>query len=140
MSKTAESGKSTASARGQGRQIDFDRWLPFLDQFTRENQGAHARLEAFGREAGYQVVTENRPLDGVSADVRDGERSIWIAFGSTPADRQTHGIPDAVVVRFLPAEGDSGAVLEIEGKDGATTLLRLTPPGAFNLSSGAPPR
>jgi hypothetical protein len=140
MSKTAASGKSTASARGQGREIEFDRWLPFLDQFTRENQGAHARLEVFGREAGYQVVTENRPLDGVSADVRDGESSIWIAFGFTPADRQTHGIPNAVSVRFLPAEGHSGPVLEIEGKDGTTTLLELTPPGAFNLPSGAPAR
>jgi hypothetical protein len=120
------------SANAETR-IEMDRWLPFLEQFTRENRGAHARLEVFGNDVGYQVVTENRPFDGVSADVKDGERSIWIAFGSTPEDRQTHGIPAVVAVRYLTGEGISGAVLEIEDPDGTVTLLELSAPDAFRL-------
>jgi hypothetical protein len=127
--------KPEASAR-KSPEIEVDRWLPFLEQFTRENRGAHARLEVFGSEVGYQVATENRPFDGAWADVKDGERAIWMAFGSTPSDRQTHGIPDAAAMRFLPPGHESGAVLEVEGKDGTITLLELTRPDAFRLPPG----
>jgi hypothetical protein len=66
--------------------IERDQWGPFLAGFTRENRGAHARLEVLGSDVGYQVETENRPFDGVSADVKHGEDVVWIAFGSTTDD------------------------------------------------------
>jgi hypothetical protein len=52
-------------------EIEPDRWIPFLAEFTRENRGAHARLEVLAVDQGYQVETENRPFDGVSADAKD---------------------------------------------------------------------
>jgi hypothetical protein len=36
-----------------------DEWIPILAQFTRENRGAHARLEIIGGDIRYQVETEN---------------------------------------------------------------------------------
>src|ERR1700681_1593556 len=80
MAKTT----STLSKRLDTQEIRPEQWIPFLAEFTRENRGAHARLEILGGEVGYNVETENRPLDGVAADVKDGERSVWIIFGSTP--------------------------------------------------------
>jgi hypothetical protein len=63
--------------------------------FTRENRGAHAVLKVLGEGAGRQVATEDRPFDGISADAKDGENTVWIAFGSTPDDLFTHGVHGA---------------------------------------------
>jgi hypothetical protein len=117
------------------REVLVDRWIPFLAEFTRENRGAHARLEIVGADAevGYQVETENRPFDGVSADVKAGERTVWIAFGSTAEDHMTHGIQGATVIRMLPATERMGAVLEVEAADGTRTILGLTNPDAYAL-------
>jgi len=62
-------------------EIGIDQWTPFLATFTRENRSAHARVEVFGGEVGYQVETENRPFDGISADVKDNEHIVWMSFG-----------------------------------------------------------
>src|ERR1700688_1200713 len=66
--------------------------IPFLADFTRRNRGAHARLEVLGGDVGYQVETEDRPFDGVAADVKDAENTIWFSFGSTPSDHLAHGV------------------------------------------------
>jgi hypothetical protein len=112
-------------------------WIPFLADFTRTTRGAHAvlRIIAPDNEVGYQVETEDRPFDGVSADNRDGERSVWIAFSSAPGDHFTHGVHNAVAIRSLAAEGTLGPVLEVESADGTRTILELTPPDAYALPS-----
>jgi hypothetical protein len=113
-------------------------WIPFLAQFTKENRGAHARLEVIGpnTDVGYQVETENRPFEGVSADIKDREREIWMAFGSTPEDHLTHGIPNATVLRVLRQISDGGVVLEVEQADGTKNLLDLTSPERYELPAG----
>jgi hypothetical protein len=116
-------------------EIPLDRWIPFLAEFTRENRGAHARLEIVGAdtEVGYQVETEDRPFDGVSADVKDRERTVWIAFASTAEDHITHGIQNATAIRMLPPTEKRGAVLEVEAADGTKNILDLTRPEAYAL-------
>jgi hypothetical protein len=59
--------------------------MAFSADFTRENRGAHAVVEVLGPDVGYNVQTEDRPFDGIAADVKDGEDTVWITFGSTPA-------------------------------------------------------
>ncbi|MCU1334865.1 MAG: hypothetical protein JWO19_446 [Bryobacterales bacterium] len=128
-------GKSTISSdRGQTREIPQKEWLPFLAQFTRENRGAHARLEIIGQEIGYQVETEDRPFDGVSADVKDGEHTVWIIFGATPEEHHSHGVAKATVLRVMfPDAPGSGPVLEVESQDGTKTLLELSDPEKYAL-------
>jgi hypothetical protein len=106
-----------------------------MAEFTRENRGAHARMEIVGPDAeiGYQVETEDRPFDGVSADIKDRERTVWIAFGSTGQDHLTHGVPNATVVRTLVADAPVETVLEVEAADGTKTILELTSPQAYAL-------
>jgi hypothetical protein len=101
-----------------------------MAEFTRENRGAHARLEVVGadRETGYRVETENRPFDGIAADIKDGERVVWIYLDSGTADHIAHGIHEAAAVRVLPASKARGAVLEVEAADGTKTILELTLP------------
>ena len=82
------SKSSTSTNQRNVREIHADQWIPFLAESTRENRGAHARLEIVGpdTEVGYRVETEDRPFDGASADIKDRERTVWL---SAPLTRTT---------------------------------------------------
>jgi hypothetical protein len=130
--------RTTLANQLNAEEIHPDQWIPFLAQFTKENRGAHARLEIVGpdTEVGYQVETEDRPFDGISSDTKDREREVWIAFGSTPEDHLTHGIPQATIIRVLPASEATGAVLEVESADGTRNIVYLTGPESYALPPG----
>ena len=128
--------KSTAPPQQRTQEIEVSQWIPFLAEFTRENRGAHGILRVMGADVGYQIQTEDRRFDGVSADVKDRTRDVWFSFGSMPGDRLTHGVQDATVIRVLPPTGDAGPIMEVEAKDGTKTILELSNPEAFAL----PPR
>jgi hypothetical protein len=130
--------QSTTLPTQQTREIPSDQWITFLAEFTQENRGAHARLEVVGPDAGYQVETEDRPFDGISADTKDGERTVWIAFGSTPENHLTHGIHNATAIRLGPKTERKGDVLAVEAQDGIRTLLELTNPLAYALPPAEP--
>lgn len=115
------------------QEIAPDQWLTALDEFTRENRGAHGSLEVLGSDPAYLVETENRPFDGVSADVKDGEHTVWITFGSTAADHLAHSVPRAKAIRILQPTSDSGAVLGVDSSDGTRTVLELSKPGDYAL-------
>lgn len=108
-------------------------WIEFLARFTRENRGAHARLEILGADIGDQVETDDRPFDGIGPDVKDGEDAIWIAFGDSIEDHFTHGIHSVKTLRVRPAAGKYGAAVLVEAGDGTKTLLELSRPEDFAL-------
>jgi hypothetical protein len=129
------SKSSTLANQRDVQEVPLNRWIPFLAEFTRENRGAHARLEILGADAevGYQVETEDRPFDGVSADIKDNERTVWMAFGATADDHLEHGIQGTKVIRVLPQTEKMGAVLEVEDAEGTKTILALTKPETYAL-------
>ena len=119
--------------------VDRSQWITFLAQFTRENRGAHARVDVLGPNVGYQVETEDRPFDGVAADIKDGEDAVWITFGSTLDDHLTHGIQNVAAIWVRPAvPGRAGAAVLIEANDGTKTLLELSLPEEYALPPGEP--
>ena len=130
--------KSSTVTRDRTRDIPANQWIQFLANFTREHRGAHAVLEVLGEEVGRQVATEDRPFEGISADVKDGENTVWIAFSSTPDGLFTHGVHGATAIRVRPATGDSGAAIEVEARDGTTTLLILSRPEEYALPAADP--
>jgi hypothetical protein len=136
MAKHAAKSRKQQPQSGATQDIDKDRWSTFLAEFTRENRGAHARLEVLGPDVGYQVQTEDRPFDGVSADTKDGECAVWITFGSTKEDHLTHGIQNVRGVRVRPPVGESGAALEVMAQDQTTTVLELSRPEAYAIPAG----
>jgi hypothetical protein len=113
--------------------IPKDEWILFLADFTQRNRGAHARLEIIGNETGYLVETENRPFDGVSADVKDGEDTVWISFGASADDSLAHGVQRVVTLYALRGADGSGEVLAGESRDGSRTVLYLSSPADFAL-------
>jgi hypothetical protein len=133
MTKQDVKSREQQSGSATTQDIGKDQWRTFLDEFTRENRGAHARLEVLDADVGYQVETENRPFDGISADTKDGEDAVWITLGSGPKDHLTHGIHKVTAIRVRPPVGESGAALELVAQDGTTTLLELSRPEAYAL-------
>lgn len=117
-------------------EIKKDQWIPFLAEFTRENRGAHARVEVLGPDVGYQVETDNRPFDGVSTDIKDNERAVWIFFGSKTDDHLAHGVQKVAAIRARPPRANSGASLEIVAQDGTRTVLELDIPETHELPAG----
>jgi hypothetical protein len=129
------SSQTTTGNRQAFETVTQDRWIPFLAEFTRENRGAHARLEIIGpdAEAGYQIETQERPLQGVAADLKDAEKTVWITFGTTAEDHLEHSIHGAMAIQVSPPGDGRGAILEIQAEDGARAVLNLSSPGAFTL-------
>jgi hypothetical protein len=115
--------------------IQRQEWIPFLAQFTLENRGAHARLDIVGAttDVGYQVETEDRPFDGVAADVKGSESTVWITFASTADNHIAHGVHHATAIRVLGATLSRGPVLEVEDADGNKTILELTDVQSYAL-------
>lgn len=129
-----------SAGRGPGatRDIEPAEWVPYLAEFTRENRGAHAVLEVLGEGVGRQVATEDRPFDGISVDAKDAERSVWISFASTPGGTFTHGVHGVTAIRVRPATVGSGPAVEVESRDGTTTLLMLSRPEEYALPPASP--
>lgn len=117
-------------------EVAKDEWIAFFAEFTRQFRGAHATLEVVGPEVGDQIQTGDRLFDGVAADVKDLERTVWIMFGTPPGDHFQHGIHNVKEVRMLRPAGRYGAVLEFEGEDQVKTLLELTRPEDYALPPG----
>ncbi len=130
--------KPTKVTRQETRDIPRNDWIQYLANFTRENRGAHAVLEVLGEGVGRQVATEDRPFDGISADVKDSENTVWIAFGSTPDNHFTHGVHGATAIRVRPATVDSGAAIEVDAQDGTITPLNLSRPEEYALAAADP--
>jgi hypothetical protein len=130
---------TTVSQRGDTQKIAMDQWNPFLAAFTRENRGAHARLDVVGTDVGYQVETEDRPFDGIAADIKDRERSVWISFGSTPDNHLTHGVHSVTAIWVTRPTDEAGPAVGIDAQDGTTTVLELSKPEEYALPPAAPP-
>src|SRR3569833_2935984 len=133
--------KSTriSTEKTSAQTLPSQEWIPYLAQFTVENRGAHARLDIVGATAdvGYQVETEDRPFDGVAADTKGSESTVWITFGSAANDHIAHGVHHATAIHVLGAVASRGPVLEVEDADGNKTILELTDPQSYALPPAA---
>lgn len=117
--------------------ISRDQWLGFLAGFTRENAGAHARIEVLGSDLGDQVIAEDRPFQGISADTKDRENTVWITVENNPTDHLAHGVHNVKALWLRPSTSQTGPALEIEDHDGIKTLLSLTRPEVFALPAAS---
>ena len=110
-----------------------DRQTAFLAEFTLNNRGAHARLEVLGPDVGYQVETEDLPFDGIAADTKAGEDTVWITFGTTLDQHLTHGVHGVTAIQVRLPSASRGAAVLVESRDGTKTLLELSRPEDYAL-------
>jgi len=112
-------------------EIEQDKWNPVMATITRLYRGAHAVLEIIGADPGYEVQTEDKPFEGIAADVKDGERIVWMHFGD-----MAHAVHRASAVRMIPQIGDKGPVIAVEDQDGVKAILTLGLPVEYALPPG----
>jgi hypothetical protein len=115
------------------QEIKQEDWITFFAQFTQLHRGAHARVEVLDSDLGDQIEVDNRHFDGIATDVKDGERSVWITFGSTPEDHLTRVVQQVTSIFVRKPTGDAGPVIEIVAQDQSRTLLELSPDGSYVL-------
>jgi hypothetical protein len=122
----------------RAQEIHPAEWNAFSVEFTRQYRGAHARLEIVGPDTdiGYQVEVENQPFDGVAADTRGHERTVWMTFSPRSSHHVAHGIRNAAKVRILDRGQHAGPVLEVESDDGTQSILELSKPFQYALLPG----
>lgn len=102
------------------RQLARDDWHPFLEELTRSVRGRQTRVEVASADLGDQRLVENVPLLGLSYDTRGD--ILEIEFESI-GHRVVN--PSALFVDQAP----SGMIgLEVIGKDGDRTIMRLSEP------------
>lgn len=108
------------------REIPREEWAEFLDSFSRQHEGWLVTVEVLGEEIGAQVEAEVKPLEGITAELKDGgEDLISIIVGLNPSEHVTHNIAAPTHVRIEQAENGADMALQIESSEGTTTLVRL---------------
>jgi hypothetical protein len=99
-------------------------WPSFFDSFTRQHEGWLVTLEVFQPEIGAQVEGRNLALEGVTAELGNGdEDKIEIMIGGKPSQHLTHTVLNPVDVSLEHTEDGANHALAIKSADDATTLL-----------------
>lgn len=110
------------------REVPREEWPAFFDMFSRQHQAWLVTVELFGPEIGAQVEVRDRPLGGITAELRQGrEDSIALFFGTIPSDL-THTVTRPTRVWLKQTVSGANEALEIECASGPTTLLRFRSP------------
>ena len=107
------------------REIPRAEWVGFLDGFSRQHEGWLVTVEVFGAEIGAQVEAEEIMLEGITADLKDGESVISIMLSKGATTHITHNITQPTHVRLEQTESGADMALQIESGDRATTLVRF---------------
>jgi hypothetical protein len=111
----------------QTREIPKHEWVPFLNDFSRRNQGHPVAVEVFGPQVGAQREADSLPLVGVTVDLTDGgdNEQIEVIVGDSPSAHLMHAVQRPSQVRLALADEGADEALQIESEDGTTTLVRF---------------
>ncbi|HEX8844738.1 MAG TPA: DUF5335 family protein [Pyrinomonadaceae bacterium] len=107
------------------REIPRDEWVAFLDSFSRQHEGWLVTVEVLGTEIGAQVEAEEMRLEGITADLKDGEDVVSVILNKGATERITHNVTQPTHIRVEQTESGANMALQIESGDGVTTLVRF---------------
>jgi hypothetical protein len=104
--------------------IEPDKWISFLDSFSRQHEGWLANVEV-ATGAGKLTELVNRRLRGVSIDHADGKQRAYVEVGDALDECVTHMVESPTGIRFKRTETGAHEGLDIVSADGSTTLVRF---------------
>ena len=107
--------------------IPREEWKEFLDSFSGRHDRWLVSLEVDNTLEREQLEAHQMALEGITADLKDGESTISISVGMTPHERLTHAVHDPVQVEVERTREGAEKELRIEGREG-TTVVRLRSP------------
>lgn len=108
--------------------VEQEKWMSFLTDLSKRRHAWKTRIEVLKKEIGDQVLADGLPLNGITAEMRNGNLSIDLSIGESIAQHQTHTISDPIRIAFLPKMNSFHEVLDLEEADGTKTLMTLLEP------------
>jgi hypothetical protein len=112
------------------REISFDQWQSFFNDFTQLHQDEHVNVETMRQgESGVRSRLCDLPLLGIlSAHPKSGQEQWIEVLARDPSGAPaTHAIVNPSRVR-LAEENDHAVALQVESDDGSITMIRFEPP------------
>lgn len=112
------------------REVDPDRWVEFIQDFSRQHEGWLVRIEVLDEVVGPHKLAEGQPLQGMSLDTRGTQpSSLSISVGDQPDSYIRHVVSLPLHIRIAEARPGEAVDLQIEPATGPQTLLHLQSPG-----------
>jgi hypothetical protein len=124
----------------QTQEIPSDQWGPFLDNLSRRHEGEPVSIEIEGRDIGVQPEGRNVQLIGITFDPKDsiGQEIDVIITDSDETKRQMmHAVTHPSRVQIARSDDGRDTALQLESKDGPTTLVRFGIGGSEQQGGGA---
>jgi len=110
----------------QTHPIPETQWRDFFNAFSKDHVGWPVTIEVLDRRAGAHKVASDLPLEGIYVSGKDIS-AIEVGAGGAPERYVHHVIPLPHRVWEL-IEDDGAADIQIEPKEGPTTLLHVMNP------------
>jgi hypothetical protein len=119
------------------RDIPREKWVTFLDSFSRQHERWLVNMEVVTDGLGVHREVREKPLIGVSADLKTrGRNTISIIAGDRSDDHVNHIINGPTRVALEETEEGAHKGLRIEAADGETTLLLFRSPASPETVDG----
>jgi hypothetical protein len=124
------------------REIIYEQWQPFFNDFTQLYQGKHVNVETM-RDGDFGVKSRwcDLPLVGIVPAHPQSREDEWIEViaGDSPETHATYSIAKPAKVQLAEEENGRAIALEIESADGSITMIRFEPsrenlPRGFRVS------
>ena len=107
--------------------IPKEKWAQFFSDLSKRRFGWTTKIEVMNNSIGDQILSENLPLNGITAEQTGDETTIEIAVGVNTT-HQSHTIINPEKVAFLGDNERAGGFVEIEEANGTKTLVHIIEP------------
>ncbi len=113
--------------------IPREKWAQFFSDLSKRRFGWTTKIEVMNDSIGDQILSENLPLTGITAEQTGDETTIEIAVGANTT-HQSHTIVNPGKVAFFGDNERAGGFVEIEEANGTKTLLHIIEPMPMIIS------
>ena len=113
--------------------IPKEKWAQFFIDLSKRRFGWTTKIEVMNDSIGDQILSENLPLNGITAEQTGDETTIEIAVGANTT-HQSHTIVNPGKVAFLGKDERAGGFVEIEEANGTKTLVHIIEPMPIMVS------
>ncbi len=110
-----------------------EKWEQFFHDLSKARFGWTTKIEVMNNSIGDQFLSENLPLNGVTAEHKGNLRTIGISVGEDNA-HQTHNIVNPTKVTFLGYHKNLDGIVEIEEENGTKTLVHIFEPVPLTIN------
>jgi len=106
-------------------------WGVFTQSFSTEHAGWLATVGVSGssvKEAIHGVEGRELPLRDIAIDLKDDQHVAVITIGQNDDNVLVHEVRNVSRISLMNIENDPSTLLQIDGANGQTTTLKVSPP------------